>query len=153
MKHIKAMAIKFVATIVVLFVILNVIFGMSFTNVFFISLVLSVVSYLVGDIGILSRTNNTIATIADFGLSLIVIWFLSAALTFENRTPLFIISLISAAAIALVEIVFHKYVSSYTFEKESDDFLPKHRYYYSNNYQTEASKDITPEIEKNKENK
>lgn len=148
MKHIKAILIKFVATFVILFIILDIIFGMSLANVFFISLVLSVASYLVGDIGILSRTNNTVATITDFGLALIVIWFLSAALSFTPRTPLFVTSLFSAAAMTLFEIFFHKYVSSDTFEHESDNFLN-----INPNYQTEVSEEITPEIEKNNENK
>ncbi|MCM3237536.1 YndM family protein [Heyndrickxia oleronia] len=151
MKHIKAMGIKFVATLVVLFVILGLIFGMSFTNIVFISLVLSVASYLVGDIEILPRTNNTVATIADFGLSLLFIWFLSAALTRENATALFLISLVSASAVSLFEMAFHKYVSSNTFDRQSEEFLPKHRNFH--HYQTEASKEITPEIEKNRDNK
>lgn len=153
MKHIKAIIIKFVATLILLFIILGLIFGISFTNVVFISLILSVTSYLVGDIGIVSRTNNTLAIISDFALAFIIIWFLTAALTYENGTPLFIMSLFSSAAIAILEMFFHKYVSSSTFEHESEDFLPRHRNFHSSSYQTETAKEITPEIEKNKENK
>ncbi|MGE8203926.1 YndM family protein [Heyndrickxia sp. NPDC080065] len=151
MKHIKAMTIKFVANLIVLFIILGMLFGFSFTNIVFISLVLSVISYLVGDIWVLPKTNNTVATISDFALSFIVIWFLTAALTYANLTSLFISSVVSAGGVSIVEFFFHKYISTYTFKHESEDFLPGYRNFPS--YQTEASEDIAPEIEKNKENK
>lgn len=149
MKHFKAIAIKFIASLIVLYIILGLIFNMSFTNVFFISLVLAVVSYLVGDIGILPRTNNTVATLADFGLALMVIWFLSSALTYNGNTYLFFISFISALGIAVFEFFFHKYLSSDSFRNEPDNILPNDTF---SNFQTEVSEEITPEIEKNTEN-
>ncbi|MGE8207332.1 YndM family protein [Heyndrickxia sp. NPDC080065] len=151
MKHLKPMVIKFIATFIMLFVILNLFFGMSFAKVVFISLSLTIISYSFGDVEILPRTNNTIASLADFGLSLVTIWFLSAAVTYFNRSPLFISSLISAAAITIFEYFFHKYMLSF-FQKQTDRVLPRPRPLPAN-FQTETSEEIRPKIEKNHENK
>lgn len=61
MNYLKAIAIKFLATLVLLYVILGLFYDMSFTNVFLISLVLGLASYLIGDLFLLAKTNNTIA--------------------------------------------------------------------------------------------
>ncbi|MDI5787860.1 DUF2512 family protein [Bacillus licheniformis] len=42
------------------------------------TLFLGVISYLVGDLLLLPRTNNTTATMGDFGLSLVLIWVILA---------------------------------------------------------------------------
>ncbi|GIN86012.1 putative membrane protein YndM [Heyndrickxia sporothermodurans] len=151
MKHLKPMIIKFIATLIVLFIILNLFYGMSIAKVVFISLSLTVLTYPFGDVGILPRTNNTIATLSDFGLSLVTIWLLSAALTYVNRSPIFISSLISAAAITIFEYFFHKYVLTY-FKPKTDRILPRPRPLQTK-FQTESSEDISPEIKKNNKNK
>ena len=80
MKHIKPLAIKFISSLVLLSVILGLFFDMSFGNIFLITLVLGVVSYVIGDLFILRRTNNIIATLADLGLAFLVIRFMSDTL-------------------------------------------------------------------------
>ena len=80
MKHIKPLAIKFISSLVLLSVILGLFFDMSFGNIFLITLVLGVVSYVIGDLFILRRTNNIIATLADLGLAFLVIRFMSESL-------------------------------------------------------------------------
>ena len=81
MKHIKPLAIKFISSLVLLSVILGLFFDMSFGNIFLITLVLGVVSYVIGDLFILRRTNNIIATLADLGLAFLVIRFMSDSLS------------------------------------------------------------------------
>lgn len=141
MNHIKALAIKFIASLVLLYLILGAIYGMSFGNVFLITLVLGLLSYIVGDLLILRRTNNMTATLADFGLALIVIWTMTANLT-DGRNP-FAISLISAIGVALFEVFFHRYISKFqTGEKAKGDIRTgKLR------YQTEASEELAPNSE------
>lgn len=108
MKHLTAMAIKFVSTLVLLYVILGLFFGMSFINVFLITLVLGVISYLLGDMLILPKTNNTIATIADFGLVFPLLWLMTLNMTYGVRT--FGVSLIAAIGLTLFEVFFHQYL-------------------------------------------
>jgi hypothetical protein len=137
MKHLRAIAIKFIASLAILYIILGAMYDMSFTNVFLISLVLGIASYIIGDLFLLPKTNNTIATIADFGLAFMIIWIVGESLTYGDS--LLIPSLISAAGIAVFEYFFHKYVSSSVLEEGGEQYQnPNYR------YQTEASEELYP---------
>ncbi|MEH6945410.1 DUF2512 family protein, partial [Bacillus sp. JJ722] len=83
-----------------------------------------------GDLLLLPRTNNTIATINDFGLSLAIIWILSTNLTYDINA--FIMSLVAAAVIGVFEYFFHKYLIKQITPP------PKERLHY----QTEASEEF-----------
>jgi hypothetical protein len=108
MKHIFAITVKFISILVILYVFLGLNFNLSFSNVVSITAVLTALGYILGDLFLLPRTNNIIATIADFGLAFFVIWFMSRALA--NSNDLLTASLISAAAVAIFEYVYHKIV-------------------------------------------
>ena len=79
---------------------------MSFGNVLSISVVLTLASYLIGDLLILRKTNNTMATISDFAIAFLVIWLMGENLTYGDS--LIMPALIAAAGIALVETFFQK---------------------------------------------
>lgn len=138
MNHIKALAIKFVSTLVVLFIILGLFYDMAFRNVFWISLVLTVAAYLIGDMLILPRTNNTIATIADFGLAFFVIWLMGDNLTYG--ASVFTPALITAAGVAIFEYFFHKYVSNRVINETKNETHQARNL----RYQTEASEELSP---------
>lgn len=146
MEHLKAMAVKFIATLALLYIILGLYYGMTFGTVFLISLILGVISYIVGDLGILPRTSNTVATIADFGLSLAVIWLMVSLLT-ESRNA-FTMALIPALGITVFEYLFHKYLSNMD---KSDQTQGNRRTTNRLQYQTEASEEFTPEVNKDNE--
>lgn len=139
MKHVKALLIKFISTFVLLYVILGLFYGMETGNIFLLSLVLGLVSYIIGDMLILPRTNNTTATLADFGLSLLVIWFMSES--FTRGDNLFTVSLLTSLAVTLFEYFFHKYISNNV--TKEDNQTPKQ----STNlrFQTEASEELSPQ--------
>ncbi|WP_042221076.1 YndM family protein [Oceanobacillus manasiensis] len=109
MNHIKPIAIKVIAALVLLFVVLGLVYEMPFGDVLFITLTLGVVSYLIGDLFILPRTNNTVASISDFVLAFALIFMMSEGLepTGEWMVP----ALISSIGVAAFEAFFHKYVS------------------------------------------
>jgi Protein of unknown function (DUF2512) len=136
MKHVKAMAIKFISSLVLLYIILGLFFDMAFSNVFLITLVLGVAAYLIGDMLILPRTNNTIATLADFGLAFFIIWLMSENLTYGDNQ--LVMSLIAALGVALFEYMFHRYLAN--------NILPNDNPRQTNTlqYQTEASEELTP---------
>ncbi|MFS0777275.1 YndM family protein [Neobacillus sp. 3P2-tot-E-2] len=137
MKHVKALAIKFVSSLVLLSLILGLLFDMAFSNIFLITLVLGVAAYLIGDLLILPKTNNTIATIADFGLALFIIWIMSENLTYGDSH--FLMSLIAALGVALFEYMFHKYVANNVLPNKGRQQQTRPL-----QYQTEASKELTP---------
>lgn len=141
MKHVIALAVKGIASLVLLYLILGIMYGMSFGNVLFITLVLGIVAYIIGDMLILPRTNNLVASIADFGLALMVIWLMSRVLT--NGGNLFSMSLIASLGVALFEYFYHKYISTNVIDNSQTEKN------YSGNlrYQTEASEELTPKRE------
>jgi hypothetical protein len=139
MKHVRAFAIKFISTLVLLYIILGVFNDVAFRNVFLISLVVSVAAYLIGDMFILPRTNNTIATLADFGLAFAIIWLMSENLTYGDS--MLGEAFTSALALGVFEMMFHRYLAN--------NILPDHdrgekRYQGNLQYQTEASEELTP---------
>lgn len=137
MKHVKAMAIKFISSLVLLYIILGLIFDVSFGNVFLITLVLGVVAYIIGDMMVLPRTNNLVATMADFGLAFLIIWFMTESLTVGNNTvyP----SLIAAIGVALFEYMFHKYLANNIINTKDESGRVGNL-----QYQTEASEELAP---------
>ncbi|WP_173915627.1 YndM family protein [Halobacillus sp. Marseille-Q1614] len=138
MRHVKLLAVKFIVTLIALTLILGAGYDVSFGNVFLISLVLGVLSYVLGDLIILPRTSNTIATLADFVLAYFVIYFMTDALTAGG--DLFTAALLSSVAIAIFEYFFHKNVSNtlrYDRTKRQDRAA-------NMELRTEASEELTP---------
>lgn len=122
---------------VILFTILGIGYDVSFGNIILISIVLGISAYLIGDLLILPRTNNTIATTADFGMAFVIIYLMTDGLTVGGNP--FAASLISAVAIGVAEIIYHKYVAN-KLDMASEQFIPIKQ----SNLSTEASEELTP---------
>lgn len=138
MNHLKAITVKFLPWLILNYIILGIGFDFSFLTIFWITLVLGIVAYVVGDLLILPRTNNTIATIADFLLAYVLLYFLLDAAA-EEPINLFMAALIPAVAGGIFEWFYHKYV-----ETQIDDYDPgdrRRRY----DYQTEFSEEFDPD--------
>ncbi|SEN46348.1 Protein of unknown function [Amphibacillus marinus] len=108
MEHVKLILIKFIASFVLLYLILGIGFGMATGTIFLINLV-SIAAYYIGDLIILPKTNNFIAALADFGIAFAVIYLLGDVLTIGGD-PL-TAAFLSAGAIAVYELFFHPYVA------------------------------------------
>ena len=137
MTHLKLLALKFALTLGILFIILGLGFDVSFGNVFLISLVVSVLGY-VGDVTILSKSNNTMATAGDFVLCFAVIYFMTDALTVGD--DVFEATLISAVSLAIFEYFFHQSVAR-SFDQEKKE---NHEVRSTDQLQTEASEELFP---------
>ncbi|MEG9296888.1 YndM family protein [Mangrovibacillus sp. Mu-81] len=141
MKHVKAFAIKFAATFVILYLILAGIDGISFGDVFLMSMVLGALAYVVGDLFLLPRTTNTIAAMADFGLAFVVIYFMSDGLS--DGGPYLTRSILASLGLMVFELFFHRYLAHNVFpdhgEKETKE--PANL-----QYQTESSEEIHPDF-------
>lgn len=148
MEHFKALALKFLATLALLYIILGLYYGMTFGTVFLITLIVGIISYIIGDLGILPRTNNAIATLADFGLALAVIWVMISLLT--ASTNAFTMALFSAIGVAIFEFFFHSYMANILKNPQDRNDQTKRR---DLQYQTEASEEFTPEVNKDYENR
>lgn len=138
MQHVLRVAIKFIACLVALGIILGMFYDFSFADVVLISAVLGLVSYILGDLLLLRAANNLLSTAADFALTFLVVWFMGRALTIED--DLFSASLISALAVAGFEYFFHKFlvVKDQKQTTRHSQIQPRPQ------FGTEASEELTP---------
>lgn len=112
MKHFKALTFKGIMTVLFLFAVLWFGFGVSFGSILILSVILGAVSYLSGDLFILPKKKNMVATIADFGLTFIIIllsgmWFLSLS------GSVVLAAFISALLVSVGEYYFHLYLADH----------------------------------------
>ncbi|QDI91144.1 DUF2512 family protein [Salicibibacter halophilus] len=147
MKHVVALIIKFVMISFVLWFIFSLFGGVSFANIMVASVALTGISYLVGDMLVLPRLGNTLATVVDIGLVWIGLWVLGTVLfPFEG---LFMLSLLAAFAIATGEAFFHLYLERNVLvdnDSSAGDPSPK-------NLQTEFGSDVDIKSDAKKANR
>ncbi|RYL87583.1 DUF2512 family protein [Sporolactobacillus sp. THM7-4] len=111
MEHIKALLIKFIATLILLYIVLGLGYHASFGDIFLTALVLGVIAYIIGDLLILPNSSNTVATVSDFVIALIIVWLMIGTMTGINAP--FVASLISAILVGIFEYMFHKYLANH----------------------------------------
>lgn len=109
MKHFISLVFKFLLVSIVLAVVLMLLTPVDLIDVLYISLVLTIVSYIIGDLIILPMTNNFIATVTDAVIGVITIMLFNYAIIKENIY--FSAALIASIVLAAGEWFFHKYVS------------------------------------------
>ncbi|WP_075619064.1 YndM family protein [Paenisporosarcina indica] len=137
----KSFLIKWIMVLAVLWIVLGWFYGVSFTDILFTSVVLTVVAY-VADVYILPRVGNVFAAILDFILAMAVIWFMGSFL-FEGPIALGTASFISAIIITIGELMFHRYMKNQVFDKEPERTETDSTYYgRPSNLQTEFGSEI-----------
>lgn len=99
MKHIIALLIKFAM--------------IAFGQILYVSITVTAIAYIIGDVFILAVSNNIVATIADAGLALFIIYMFNFLWT--NREISFYNALIAAVVIGACEWFFHKHVARNVF--------------------------------------
>jgi uncharacterized membrane protein len=108
MKHVSSLLIKFIIVALVIAVVLNTLTTITLSETLLISAAVTIISYIIGDLLILPTTNNTIATFADIGLSLLTIYMFN--FIWNTIRISFIHAFITAVVIGVGEWFFHKYV-------------------------------------------
>ncbi|MDA2385827.1 YndM family protein [Bacillus cereus] len=138
MKHIVALLIKYTAITAVLLIILGIFQDISIPRVLLISLFLTGTAYLIGDLFILPKYGNTVATMADFGLSFFGIWLLTSLFTDLGATRnIGLSSFIAALIIGGTEVFFHIYMKRLVLR--NDDELTNHNHIQHDKYAIEMS--------------
>lgn len=121
MKHIVALLIKYTAISAVLLMILGIFQGISIPRTLFISLIITGGAYLIGDLFILPKYENMVATIADLGLSFVGVWALTNLVADINLTRNIGASAFFAALlIGVAEIFFHIYMKKVVLHGDRD---------------------------------
>lgn len=152
MKHVRALCLKFIVSLVLLYVVLTLFFGVPFGEMFVLTLFLGVISYLVGDLLLLPRTNNTTATMGDFGLSLVLIWVI---LAMQNNPPygtLATASIVSAIGVTVFEYFFHRYMEANVLNETENGKRENREKPGSLQYQSESSEELYPVTPSKKQN-
>lgn len=109
MRHVMALVIKTIMVTAVLIVVMSIMNNYPVGSTFVLALLVSGLAYLAGDLGVLPISNNTVATVADFGLATLTIWLVGPFIV-EAFIP-FTIALLSGVVIAAGEWIFHKYMT------------------------------------------
>lgn len=108
MKHLVAIAIKFAIITVLLYLVLGLFYGVPFTHILFMSILLTVIGYLT-DFYILPRVGNYLALLSDMGISYAIIasyLFYLWSVNFPATT----VTLYATIVISVGEWFFHKYI-------------------------------------------
>lgn len=142
MKHVIAFASKTALTLALLYIVLDLMYQVTFLNVLFITVILSLITYFAGDCMILPRTSNFTAVAADFGISFIILWIFLMNIGGFNVSPA-AASVISALGISVFEAFFHRYLQQYVLPEDYQDTTETDSALWS--YQTEASEELVPE--------
>ncbi|MCU5319792.1 YndM family protein [Bacillus cereus] len=138
MKHIVALLIKYTAITAVLLIMLSIFQSISIPRVLLISLFLTGAAYLIGDLFILPKYGNAIATMADFGLGFFGTWLLTSLFTNLDATRnIGLSSFIAALIIGGTEVFFHIYMKRLVLR--NDDKLTNHNHIQHNKYAMEMS--------------
>lgn len=116
MEHARALIIKFVMIFAVLLIVLGLFYGVSFANIFWTSLILTVAAYLIGDLFILPMSNNITATLCDLGLAFLGIWLIGSYM-YPVDVPVALAAIISALVIMAGEWFFHRYMENQVLEQ------------------------------------
>lgn len=116
MRHAAALIVKFILTTIVLEVVLLLFSGITFGKILWISLSLTIIAYVIGDMVILPATNNIVAAIADMGLALVIVYLFNFIWN-TNEIP-FYCAFIAGVLIGIEETFYHKIVDQKIDEDE-----------------------------------
>jgi Protein of unknown function (DUF2512) len=120
MRHVIALSIKFVLLATVFFAMIPLFLRVSSAELLWFSLWMTFVAYALGDLYILPRLGNISATIADFGLAFVGVWFGIGIFYNTGSTAVFNAAFFSALLVALGEILFHAYMERSVLRQQNE---------------------------------
>ena len=108
MEHVRALVIKFLMTLVVLGIVFAMLSDLTFAEMILLSLMVTALAYVLGDLLILPAWGNGWAVAADFALVLLSTWVVSRFLFGAGVIPWAYV--VSAIVVAAGEYLFHLYL-------------------------------------------
>lgn len=109
MNHLKIFGIKFIVITITVLSLFGIFNYANFGNLFLIGLLTTIISYLIGDMLILRRFGNVIASISDFVLAFFTYWTLASFFIGQSEA-IMITSLAAAFFTACAEAFLHLYI-------------------------------------------
>lgn len=108
MQHVKALVVKAAMIWAIVWIILTALYDVSFMDSTIVGVIIVVSIYILGDLIILRRMGNMVATIADAGSAAVILWLYLSSMNYED--DLWMMVLISAALIGVGEWFFHQWL-------------------------------------------
>ncbi|WP_199860667.1 YndM family protein [Oceanobacillus damuensis] len=138
MKYAGPLFIKFLMTTAVLWIVLGLFFGVTFGNIVATSVIVTALGFF-GDLFIMPRVGNMLASIADFAFIWAAVWLIGINL-FEGPIALGTAAFISAVLITIGEVIFHRYLKNQM--ERYEEFQRSKIAYFPRKYQTEFSSEM-----------
>ncbi|PYZ93375.1 hypothetical protein CR194_09315 [Salipaludibacillus keqinensis] len=109
MKHVNVLFIKFVASLFIFGISLGLLFDAPLVEVVSFSLLVTIISYFIGDQIILPRIGKMNTVVVDFFLVYLIVWIFGA-IFFHSYLMIGWGSIISATLFAGSEVFVHSYI-------------------------------------------
>lgn len=108
MRHLTALIIKYAMTAVVAQIVLGLYSDLKIVQILLVAVAITAITYLIGDLLILSVFNNTVAAVADVGMCWLIIYL--SGYVWPDRTVPLLSALSAAVIIGVGEILLHLYI-------------------------------------------
>lgn len=107
MNHVKAIAIKTVVIVLISWIVLSLFFDVPHDQSIITGVIISIIIYVIGDLLVLRKIGNVVATIVDMGGAFLIAWlYLSAMVDGDYLLG----SLVVAVLVAVFEWFFHDWL-------------------------------------------
>jgi hypothetical protein len=110
LNHVKAFAVKAIMTLAVLSLVLGLGFRISAESIAIITVLFGAISYGIGDMAVLHKTNNFITTAADLALTMVIVFIVVIWYEGLNGGLAASAAFISAMMVAVGEYFYHFYI-------------------------------------------
>jgi uncharacterized membrane protein YsdA (DUF1294 family) len=110
LKHAKAFAIKGIVNLAVFSFVLSLGYRISAESTAIIAILFGAISYGVGDLAFLHKTNNVITTAAELIMAFFLVWTVVSAIEGLDTDVALPSAFISALLIGVSEFFFHFYI-------------------------------------------
>jgi len=127
----------------ILWVILGGFYGIGFGHIFLLNIMITGVSFILGDLYVLPKFENWGATIADFLLVLAIVW-LYGNYIIPQLFPVLSVATLSALLIGVGEYFIHKYIDRLLFHQEIRTVDRRTSLSDNSELQTEFGEEIDP---------
>jgi len=107
MDHIKAILAKTVAILLIVWVVMSLLTDVAIMDSIIAGLIITAAIYVMGDLFILRKFGNIVATIADAGTAFLILWLYLGSMDYND---IVMWSLVAAALIGVFEYMFHKWL-------------------------------------------
>ncbi len=109
MRVLTQLIIKYLMVGLITVLVLPAVAAVTFGQALWAALLVTLIGYVLGDVGILPRAGNSVAVVADFALATLIYW----ALPFVMPVAIgFGPALVTGGAVAVGEILYHMYLTA-----------------------------------------